>query len=121
MKNTGADFSGLSGSVYLKNHLIFKQTVSDLERRQTFEQLISISNSPHPLTEKEVSAIEQEYVTLQMVIQSVIDQMSQSATMEEVMYKIYTEPSLYVNSKRVLSYLLRWLSKTFNEGTCESF
>ena len=30
----------------------FRQTVSDLERRQTFEQLISISNAPHHLTEK---------------------------------------------------------------------
>ena len=37
------------------------------------------------------------------------------------MYKIYTEPSLYVNSKRALGYSLTWLSKTFNEGTCESF
>ena len=42
-------------------------------------------------------------------------------TMEDVLYQVYTEPSLFSTIKKVLCYSLRWLSKTFNEGNCESF
>ena len=41
--------------------------------------------------------------------------------MEDILYRVYTEPSLYSNSKKVLAYALRWPSKTFNESNCEYF
>ena len=47
--------------------------------------------------------------------------MPDKTPMEDILYKVYTEPSLYSNSKKVLAYSLRWLSKTFNESNCESF
>ena len=98
-----------------------KKDLQKSERNEAFEKLVKINNSPYTLTEKEEVALKEEYVTLQLVIQSVVDNMTEKATMEDVMYRIYTEFSLYSNSKRVLAYALRWLSKTFNEGNCESF
>ena len=79
-------------------------------------------NSPHSLTEKEESVLRDEYVSLILVIESVMSGMPDKKTpMEDILYKVYTEPSLYSNSKKVLAYSLRWLSKTFNESNCESF
>ena len=49
------------------------------------------------------------------------DKTLKKTQMEDTLYKVYTEPSLYSNSKKVLAYALRWLSKTFNESKCESF
>ena len=106
----------------VETHFDFKKKdLQKSERNETFEKLVKINNSPYTLTEKEEVALKEEYLTLQLVIQSVVDKMTEKATMEDVMNRLYIEFSLYSISKRVLVYALRWLSKTFNEGNCESF
>ena len=100
----------------------FKKDIPASERKEAFSKLLNIKNSPHSLTEKEESVLREEYASLILVIESVMSGMPDKKTpMEDILYKVYTEPSLYSNSKKVLAYSLRWLSKTFNESNCESF
>ena len=83
--------------------------------------MLNIINSPYSLTEKEESVLREEYATLILVIKSVMSEMPEKTPMEDILYRVYTEPSLYSMSKKVQAYALRWLSKTFNESNCESF
>ena len=103
----------------------FKKDIQASERKEAFGGLLNIMNSPHSLTEKEESVLKEEYATLILVIKSVMsgipEKTLKKTPMEDILYKVYTEPSLYSNSKKVLAYALRWLSKTFNESKCESF
>ena len=62
-------------------------------------------NSPHSLTEKEESVLKEEYATLILVIKSVMSGIPEKTQkkktpMEDILYKVYTEPSLYSNSKK---------------------
>ena len=78
-------------------------------------------NSPHSLTEKEESVLREEYATLILVIKSVMSGMPDKTPMDNILYRVYTEPSLYCKSEKALTYTLRWLLKTFNESKCDSF
>ena len=96
-----------------------KKDIHASERKEAFGESLNIMNSPHSLTEKEESVLREEYATLILVIESVMSGMPDKKTpMEDILYKVYTEPSLHSNSKKVLAYALRWLSKTFNESKC---
>ncbi len=79
-----------------------KKDLQKSERNEAFVKLEEISNFPYTLTEKEEVTLKEEYVKLQLVIQSVVDKVIEKVTMEDVMYRIYTEFSLYSYSKGFL-------------------
>ena len=100
MTNTGGWFQWPEWVSLVEKCFDFKKDIHASERKEAFGELLNIMNSPHSLTEKEESVLREEYATLILVNKSVMSGMPDKTPMEDILYRVYTEPSLYSNSKK---------------------
>ena len=96
----------------------FHYTVSDEERKLSFEKLLEEKSSAVPLKSDEKERLKAEYVTLQ-INASMIAKQPEVKTPEAFWYELLTIEQYYKTCINVNEFALRFLTRTFNECSVE--